>query len=238
MITDSLLHSIGGCLETMTLSHGLVISLFTAGLVGGVTHCAAMCGPFVISQTKSLQKKRALLPYHFGRITTYILMSMLLASVLNLAFLFLPIRNYIIAPILMIAGTIFLVTAFPKLIKIFPWALRLQSFLPQKWLSPFFNRLNHKTGIIKEYLLGVLLGFMPCGLILSALMAASTAPTPLGAGLAMLAFGLGTMPALIGIGFGGSFLLRRNPVLLQRIRQGAMIWSGLWLFALAGFILI
>ena len=86
--------------------------------------------------------------------------------------------------------------------------------------------------------MGVLLGFMPCGMIVSALMAASTAPHPLQAGLAMSLFGLGTMPALIGIALGGGLLKNKYPNGMRKITQGMMVFSALWLFAIAGFILI
>ena len=64
---------------------GLFASLFMAGLVGGWSHCAGMCGPFVLAQVatrlEGVPASRmtefhrltgaAVLPYHFGRATTY-----------------------------------------------------------------------------------------------------------------------------------------------------------------------
>jgi len=49
--------------------------------------------------------------------------------------------------------------------------------------------------------LGLLWGLLPCGLVLTALLAAVTAGSPWFSALAMLAFGLGTTPALLGIGW-------------------------------------
>ena len=63
---------------------GLFTSLFMAGLVGGWSHCAGMCGPFVLAQVatrlEGIPASRmtelhrltgaAVLPYHFGRATT------------------------------------------------------------------------------------------------------------------------------------------------------------------------
>ncbi|MCB2082142.1 MAG: sulfite exporter TauE/SafE family protein, partial [Rickettsiales bacterium] len=44
---------LGQCHAAITQYPGVVATLFLAGLVGGVTHCAGMCGPFVASQVMS-----------------------------------------------------------------------------------------------------------------------------------------------------------------------------------------
>lgn len=236
MDSQIILQSIGSCLHDISLSDGLVYSLFMAGLVSGATHCVTMCGPFVLSMSGKVEKVRGavLLPYHLGRLTTYIILAMLLASVLNLAFLYLPIRAYIIAPILITAGLIFLVNAFPKLKVYFSWLDALNIGLPYQWVSRLFNILSQKKTILSQYFTGVLLGFMPCGLIVSALMAAATAPSALSAAFAMAAFGLGTMPALILTALFGQSLQLKFPVAMQRVTQGFMVWSALWLFFMAG----
>lgn len=235
-----ILQTVGSCMHGITISHGLYLSLFLGGIVGGFTHCVAMCGPFVLSQTGQVRKlnKSLLMPYHLGRITTYTIMAILFSSVLNLAFLFLPIRAFIIAPILMIAGVIFLVVAFPGLAKLFPWAGNIRIAAPYQFVTRQFERLSSRDGFISRYLMGLVLGLMPCGLIVSAVMAAATADHPLKAGLAMMVFGAGTMPALMMLGLSGQALTKKYPAAMKRVTQGMMVWSGLWLFAIAGFVLI
>lgn len=239
MITD-FLTSLGGCLHGITVSHGLPLSLFLAGVVGGLSHCAFMCGPFVLSQTGGLTRlsDSLLIPYHLGRITTYVLIAAFLSGVLNLAFLFLPVRGFVVAPILMLAGLIFLVSAFPAMARIFPWAARIKITVPYRFLSSAVAKLSGKKGALPKYSLGLLLGFMPCGLVLSALLAASTAPNAFQAGLAMAAFGAGTMPALIVTAISGRALQAKYPQAMKKVTQGMMVWSGLWLFALAGMVLL
>lgn len=227
-------------MHTITGAHGLYGSLLIAGIVGGFTHCVAMCGPFVLSQAGHMTKlsAKALLPYHAGRITTYTVLAILLSSVLNTAFLFLPIRSFVVAPVLMVAGIIFIVTAFPSLTQIFPWTSRINTGVPYQLISKGFESLSRRNIPAKGYLMGVLLGFMPCGLIVSALMAAATAETVTGSALAMIMFGAGTMPALMTVAYGGGFLQDRYPNGMRRVTQVMMLWSGLWLFAIAGFLLI
>ena len=239
MFVSDILNSLSGCFHGVSLSHGLYLSLFLAGLVGGFSHCAAMCGPFILSQTGHLTKvhQALLVPYHLGRITTYTLLAVCVASVLKLTFLFLPIRSYIIAPLLALAGTIFLVNAFPKLAILFPWAARIHLPIPQNLIESPLAPLSRNTGHIKQYAMGALLGFVPCGLSLAALMAASTAPSLWQSALAMFSFGLGTVPALAVLSFSSQFIRKLSPVTMRYITKSMMVWSSVWLFVLAGLAL-
>lgn len=229
------------CVHNLTTSHGLTISLFLGGLVGSFTHCAGMCAPFVLAQTgngPALERPVAslLLPYHLGRMTTYVSLGVVMHSAVNLAYLFSGTRALITAPLLMLAGTLFLVSAFPSWSAVFPWAGKFS-------LPVDFGQMGSKLGLFEKtgagsrYLLGVLLGFMPCGLVVAALMGAATAQTSLQAAGAMAAFSVGTMPALMMIGFFGKSLKHRFPHLFQRFSQTAMVISSLWLFALAGMLI-
>lgn len=240
MNPTDLLQALGGCLQTVDLSHGLAFSLFLAGLVGGATHCVGMCGPFVVVQAREGQKlcRASQLPYHLGRITTYTGMAVLISAIFSAAFLYWPVRSYIAVPLLVLAGSVFLVSAFPRLQAIFPWAANLKvSFLPERWLSKGLQALSGDAGILKQYGMGVLLGFMPCGLVMSALLASSAAPSPIGAAMAMAAFGLGTVPSLVMTAIGAQKLQSRFPSAMHNVTTGLMAWNAIWLFALAGMML-
>lgn len=82
----SVLAAGGAECHTVVERHGgLFTSLFAAGLLGSMTHCVGMCGPFVAGQVVARLEARpaadmrefhrltgaALLPYHLGRTTTY-----------------------------------------------------------------------------------------------------------------------------------------------------------------------
>lgn len=224
------------CAHNFSTSYGLPLSLLLAGLVGGFTHCAGMCSPFVLAQTGQVKKLRGalLLPYHLGRMTTYVALAVLVNGFINMAFLFSDLKVMISAPLLMLAGLIFMVTAFPSLGQVFPWVTRLQISLPYRFFANLTQSLSHNPGILKRYGMGVLLGFMPCGLVLAALMAVASAPTPMHAAMAMMGFTVGTMPALILVGLGGQALRYKFPYLSARLKQGALMISGFWLFLMAG----
>lgn len=229
----------GECLHSFAVSYGLPASLFLAGLAGGFTHCIAMCGPFVLAQAQGGSRgssllKSLVLPYHLGRLTTYVFLAGLFGGVLNLALLFQPSRAYIAVPLLLSAAAVFIVTAFPGMGALFPWAGRLRLPVPGRVLSRLYRPLLPDRRPVSRYLLGVLLGFMPCGLVVSALMAAASAPSVWQSALAMAAFGLGTMPALFLVGAGSGFLSRIVLPGGYSVRQGFMVLSAFWLFVLAG----
>lgn len=217
----------------------LPIALFTAGLVGGITHCAGMCGPFVLSQSNDLKKPlhTARLFYHFGRITTYICLAILFSHIFNLAALFSPSKALITVPLLLTAALIFFVNAIPALQRIFPWVLNIKMFALPLPLQNGFQYAHNLPYALREYAMGIILGFMPCGLVVAAIMAASTAPSLAQTILAMAAFGFGTMPALLSLSFGTASLQSRYPNLIQPMSSGLKIWSGLWLCITAGIIL-
>ncbi len=233
----------GECIHQFVTGYGLPFSLFLAGLAGGFTHCALMCSPFVLAQKGSIRscesvllriRNSLLLPYHFGRLTTYVFLAILFSSFLNLAFLFQPLRAYVVVPMLLLAALIFLVSAFPALGQVFPWVVRVRLSLPFRWISHFYQPLVRERDAASRYALGVLLGFMPCGLVVSALMASATASSALQAGAAMAAFGLGTVPALVAVALGGSFLESFRFLNTVKVKQGFMVFSALWLVLLAG----
>lgn len=231
------------CLHAITSNGGLISSLFIGGLVGSTTHCTMMCGAFILAQSPKSQtnqpflirlKGAALLPYHLGRITTYVFLGILFSSVLNLAFLFQPLRIILIAPLLILAGIMFITLAFPNLQHVFPWVQKIRIPVPYRRISKAVGGLSPNMSVLNRYFMGILLGFIPCGLVVSALMASSAANNVLGAALAMSAFGLGTIPALFGLALGGDLIKRSFPKAEKKLTQGLMLGSAVWLFILAG----
>ncbi|MEC8664714.1 MAG: sulfite exporter TauE/SafE family protein [Pseudomonadota bacterium] len=211
------------------------MSLLIAGLVGGTTHCAGMCAPFVLAQNGQVERlsQALLLPYHFGRMTTYVFMGVLVNAVIGIAFVNSDLKILITVPLLLTAAIMFIVTAFPVVSKLFPWVSSMRMPLPWGFISKINKFSGKNLSFAKRYVLGVMLGFMPCGLVVAALMAASTASSPLYAGFAMAAFTIGTMPALIAVAMGGKVLGRKFPTIEMKIKRFAMAASAVWLCFIA-----
>jgi sulfite exporter TauE/SafE len=82
--------------------------------------------------------------------------------------------------------------------------------------------------------LGLLLGFLPCGLLYTALVAAAASGGPLAGGAAMLAFGLGTVPALVATGLAGHALRRAAGIRTRGLAGAAVMGANaviLWVLA-------
>ena len=69
--------------------------------------------------------------------------------------------------------------------------------------------LSASHGPAARYALGLVLGLLPCGLLYGALAAAAGTASALGGAMAMAAFALGTVPALIAVGWAGLIVRRQ-----------------------------
>jgi len=192
----------------------LVGAMLLAGLVGGGTHCVGMCGPFVLAQATARLESvpasgmsemhrlagAALVPYHLGRLTTYTALGVI-AGAIGSGIGMVPGLDWISAGWLMVAAAMFLAYA---LFGNGPFRPRGQGEgrlgrAVGDAARPLFAR---PTGM-RGYALGMMLGFLPCGLLYAALAAAAGAGGPWGGGVAMAAFALGTVPGLFVTGLFG-----------------------------------
>jgi sulfite exporter TauE/SafE len=236
--------------KTVAIGHGpLLLSMFLAGLIGSASHCAAMCGPFVLAQTGetmaglkvgSGELRRlagaALLPYHAGRAVTYIMLAVLLSLPLQLM-ASLPQLRFIPAVALMLGALLFLALGFRGL------RGSLESGTLGAgvgvWLGRFAKPLFAKPWGWHGVGLGIVLGFLPCGLLYAAIGAASATSDPLAAAMSMAVFTFGTFPMLWLVGYLGGWAQRRWTriarhimpaiALLNAIVLGGMAWN--WIAA-------
>jgi sulfite exporter TauE/SafE len=219
------------CADAFRQDGGLMATLFMAGLVGGTTHCAGMCGPFVLAQVAARLERvpaarmgemtrlagAAVLPYHAGRATTYAILGAAGATVAGMLST-LPALRWLSALLLALAALAFLGGALGRLAAWLPVAAadpgqasragsrRLGAGALARWsrwvstvARPFFGSPVGWRG----YALGLLLGFIPCGLLYGAVAVAAASGDPLSGGLGMLAFSAGTIPSLVGVGVAG-----------------------------------
>lgn len=199
---------------------GRPLGTFLLGLVGGATHCSGMCGPFVLGQvgarlgqtpvtgTPVLTRLRgmALLPYHAGRTVTY---SVLGATAAGLAGGVGRLAGNGALPAFAIgAGALLMaVMAWRQLVPAGEVLSRTGS--AGQWVAARFSRLFARPGGASGFGLGLALGFLPCGLVYTALLLAGASGDWITGAAMMAAFALGTMPALIGVGFLGAMAARR-----------------------------
>ena len=86
---------------------------------------------------------------------------------------------------------------------------------------------------MRGYGLGILLGFIPCGLLYGAVTIAAASGDALAGAFAMAAFAAGTMPALVGVGALGDLAARHWRGAAGRLGPSLMIANALFLSVLA-----
>ncbi len=173
------------------------IALFLVGLLGG-THCVGMCGGIVGALSMGAPARWSmLLAYNAGRILSYSAAGAI-AGVLGAASLGLegqvPARLilYFLANLMLVALGLYLLGATRALAFTERAGQRLW-----RHVQPLTKRFLPARTMGQAFPLGVLWGWLPCGLVYSALATALTAGSASRGALMMLAFGLGTLPNLL-----------------------------------------
>ena len=183
---------------------------FLLGLMGSLGHCVGMCGGIaLLLSRRGITGAWRLGLVHLGRIITYVVLGLVaggLGQTVRLAFLGLRHLQGVLA--LAVAGTaVYLALA---LLGRVPSPELLLAGLTRYWGRsmrrmtagrPPSSEATAVGGPWSAIVLGLLWGLLPCGLVLTALLAAAVAGSPVQGALTMLAFGLGTWPALLGMGW-------------------------------------
>ena len=187
----------------------LIIIISTAFL-GSVGHCIGMCGGIVVaySSSKIDQKSSQLtqtlshLSYNFGRVATYTVLGAIF-GLIGQAVAFAPTTKGIL---FLLTGLLMLLAGLSLLGKLNFLNSAEFSFSKYAWFKKSFQALLSNKSYKSFFLLGMLNGIIPCGLVYSfAIMAAATA-SPLWGAVVMASFGLATIPALFFLGFVTKFL--------------------------------
>lgn len=200
---------------------GLLSSAHCVGMCGGIMGALAMAIP------SSERRRRALLvlSYNLGRILSYTLMGVLVGLFVDsLAGSEAVPWLRLLAGLLLIAMGLYLGNWWRGL----TWLERGGGYL-WRYLQPLGRRFMPVTQMPQALALGAIWGWLPCGLVYTALAYAITQAQALSAGAVMLAFGLGTLPAVLATGLVAQRLtqLMRRP----RLRWGfalLIIIFGLW----------
>ena len=206
------------------LSSAMIIGLLGAG------HCIGMCGgigsalTFAISKDDSSQRLAVIAAYNIGRIASYVLIGTIAAGIAELIqALGFPYFRFISAVLMILMG-LYLSGIWRAL----SWLEKVGHYL-WRFIQPLAARLMPVKSFRQALFLGTLWGWLPCGLVYTALaFSASQASAAQGA-LVMLLFGLGTVPAVVS----GSLVAGAFKSLIQGrgfryLSSMAMILFGIW----------
>lgn len=198
----------------------VLATAFGAGLLGSA-HCLGMCGGisglFAVGATVTSMKTQLPLAiaYNVGRVLSYALLGVAVAA----------LGGATVGKIPMLAGPVRLASGLLIILIGLQVAFNWRLLAPvEKLGAAIWNRLAPRakglipvTSIASAAGLGLIWGWLPCGLVYGALLLAATTADPVDGGLVMVAFGLGTMPAMIATGLSASKL----SAFMSRNRLGA-----------------
>jgi uncharacterized protein len=189
------------------LTEPLYLTLFLTGFTVGFGHCIGMCGPIIVSLSLSLKERTTLVPhlfYHLGRITTYAILGGVLGALGSFTFVIARVAS-LQKGAMLLGGIVIILMGLGMTGRIpFFQGLTSDRLTPQGLLSRALRRVSGTETALAYLPLGALFGLLPCGPVYTSLIAAARAGMEGGAvvhgvfrgvGL-MLAFGMGTMPAL------------------------------------------
>jgi sulfite exporter TauE/SafE len=196
-----------------------------------------MCGPLVAAVSLAagprVGARQALLLqvlYNAGRITTYTLAGFLMGVLGTVVDVYARAAG-LQGAVMVLAGAVMVVLGLGAA-GVAPWARRLEGMVSGKLFTGASGMLRG-AGQGRAYGLGLLLGFLPCGLSWSAFVCAAAAGGPLRGAAFALAFGLGTAPALLLVGSATAWLSARVRGVLYRAGGVAVTLLGL-VFLLRG----
>ena len=193
------------------------------GLAGSL-HCIGMCGPLAmalpVGRFPSAQRGLVRGLYHTGRVLAYSLLGAGVGTV-GQGLLLTDLQR----PVTIGAGVWLLV-----------WVIRAKALpgrfhttaLTRYLLAPLTKLLRQPT-LPHMAALGFLNGLLPCGSVYVALAGALATPSPLLGAAYMLTFGLGTLPAMIGLNM---LITRFKPLTRHYLGRGlpvATVLVAIWL---------
>ena len=210
---------------TETLS---LLGAFAVGLLGGV-HCVGMCGGIVGAMSLGVPGKTPvprlplMLGYNFGRIASYGIAGALVGGLGQLGLALVPLQAMqsalaIIAFVVMVLLGLYLGgwSYFLRHVEVLGGRL-------WRHIEPWGRRLLPVRHPAQGVLIGLLWGWLPCGLVYSMLIWTLASGSALQGGVLMLAFGLGTLPNLLATGLMAHQFVRVMQKPLARQLAGGLL---------------
>jgi len=176
----------------------------------GSAHCVGMCGGMASAMsfnlvTKSDRRLTTIL-YNIGRIVSYMIAGAIIGGAVSNAATFMS--DYAILNWLRVLSALVMIILALHIGKWWHGLVYIEKVGQHLWkyISPFTSRLLPLSSPLHAFPLGILWGWLPCGLVYSALTWAAVSGSALNGAVIMAAFGIGTLPSMLFIGFGAVFV--------------------------------
>lgn len=195
-----------GLIPELSISQGMSYGfVFVIGLVAAVSTCMAVSGGLLLAlsaryseQHPQATKREKFVPhlyFNIGRLLSYTVLGALVGA-LGSALALSPTVNGIIT---IIAAVVMLILGL-NILKLFPRLSRLIPHLP-KALGHKVHTLSERTDGRGSFALGAATFFLPCGFTQALQLYVLSQGSAMVGALTMFFFALGTLPALLTVGF-------------------------------------
>ncbi|NGO38268.1 sulfite exporter TauE/SafE family protein [Limisphaera ngatamarikiensis] len=179
---------------------GLWISAVALGLAGSL-HCAGMCGPLMLALPGPAGSRLRWIAgrclYHLGRVTTYAGLGVVF-GLLGRSLAWAGVQRWVS----LVLGALLLGGLFWNRL----WHTPFPGWNLPAWLTRGMQELMREHSVPALYGLGLLNGFLPCGLVYVAAAAATASGSFLHALQFMVGFGLGTVPLTLALTLAPGFM--------------------------------
>ena len=176
----------------------------------GSGHCLGMCGGIVAALSLSGPGRQGGVPFHLlynlGRIATYSGIGFLVGWLGSLMAYTESFENF--SRGLLLGSDLFIIVLGLATAGAFAHLnfMKLEFPGPARIMTSLVARLHRRPAGLTALPLGLLFGFLPCGFVYAMAITAAQTAAPLKGGITMLAFGLGTVPALFLFGSAAHWL--------------------------------
>lgn len=180
-----------------------LLTLFILGFFGG-THCVGMCGglssAFALQLPAHIKRSWLIILMNLGRISSYMVIGALMGALSQMGSVLQ--RTHTLQQILLITANILLLLMGLYLAGLFSAISKIDLIGKPIWrqLNPILNRLLPIQSIKACFFVGILWGWLPCGLVYNAALYALGSGSAQQGAWYLLAFGLGTLPNLLAMG--------------------------------------
>lgn len=203
----------------------MILVALSIGFFGSL-HCIGMCGPLAVMAChhESRSNMQTVLMYNVGRVSTYALLGITFGIIGQLLYI------ASLQKAAAIASGIVLILAFLLSINI---DAKIGQSSVGRWINRkvqfLFSKLTGQHSLKSTFMFGLLNGLLPCGLVYLALAGALACESVVTSGMFMIAFGIGTLPAMMGAISGYKLLGIRGRNLIRRILPTVSLFVGLFL---------
>ena len=189
-------------------------TIFAVAFLGSIGHCIGMCGGFILAYSSAkigedwskTHQGIAHFLYNIGRVTSYVILGAIF-GLIGSAFV-VSLSTW--GVLLIIVGFMMILMGLSLMGKL-KFLSALEANISQYKIYGFlFRKLIHSKSLPSFYGLGVLNGFIPCGLVYIFGTFALASGSMLKGMLIMAVFGVATIPTLFTFGFIASFIQKSS----------------------------